>query len=225
MGKPHEFESLLDEIREKYYQYLSFKSSRLPIRAEFYDYTFLLDKTIYKTQIINWIWGQSLLCIDDLDFKILLQLSKNSRMSIKNIANNINSAISTVNYRINQLEKQMIIAQYSVNVNWSKIGYRLFHLQISLRDYSKKNQIINHMRNNPNLIRIFKFLNIDVDLHFTLLLQNMQQLRNIIEDISTRFPNSINDYIFYSTFKVYKYNFMIPELLKIKEPLNRGHLF
>lgn len=225
LGKPHEFESLLDEIREKYYQYLSFKSSRIPIRAEFYDYTFLLDKTINKTQIINWIWGQNLLCIDDLDFKILLQLAKDSRMSIKNIANNVNSAISTVNYRINQLEKQMIIAQYSVNVNWSKIGYRLFHLQISLRDYSKKNQIINHMRNNPNLIRIFKFLNIDVDLHFTLLLQNMQQLRNIIEDISTRFPNSINDYIFYSTFKVYKYNFMIPELLKIKEPLNRGHLF
>jgi len=202
LGKPHEFESLLDEIREKYYQYLSFKSSRLPIRAEFYDYTFLLDETIIKKQIINWIWGQSLLCIDDLDFKILLQLSKNSRMPIKNIANNLNSAISTVNYRINQLEKQMIIAQYSVNINWTKIGYRQFHLQISLRDYSKKNQII-----------------------FTLLLQNMQQLRNIIEDISTRFPNSINDYIFYSTFKVYKYNFMIPELLKMKDPLNRGHLF
>jgi len=202
LGKPHEFESLLDEIREKYYQYLSFKSSRLPIRAEFYDYTFLLDETIIKKQIINWIWGQSLLCIDDLDFKILLQLSKNSRMPIKNIANNLNSAISTVNYRINQLEKQMIIAQYSVNINWTKIGYRQFHLQISLRDYSKKNQIIDYMRNNPNLIRIFKFLNIDVDLHFTLLLQNMQQLRNIIEDISTRFPNSINDYIFYSTFKV-----------------------
>ena len=223
MGKPHEFESLLDEIREKYHQYVSFKSSRLPIRAEFYDYTFLLDKTIPKTKIINWIWGQSLLCIDDLDFKILLQLSKDSRMPIKNIANNINSTVSTVNYRINQLEKQMIIARYSVNIDWSKIGYRWFHLQISLRDYSKKNQIINHMRNNPNLIRIFKFLNIDVDLHFTLLLQNMQQLRNIIEDISTRFPNSINDYIFYSTFKVYKYNFMIPELLKIKDPLNRGH--
>ena len=225
LGYPHEFESLLDEIREKYYQYLSFKSSRLPIRAEFYDYTFLLDETICKTQTVNWIWGQSLLCIDDLDFNILLQLSKDSRMSIKNIANNVNSAISTVNYRVNQLEKQMIIGQYSINVNWSKIGYRWFHLQISLRDYSKKNQIINYMRNNPNLIRIFKFLNIDVDLHFTLLLQNMQQLRNIIEDISTRFPNSINDYIFYSTFKVYKHNFMIPELLKMKNPLNRGHLF
>ena len=225
MGKPHEFESLLDEIREKYYQYLSFKFSRFPIRAEFYDYTFLLDKTIYKTKTINWIWGQSLLCIDDLDFKILLQLSKDSRIPTKNIANNINATVSTVNSRIKKLEKQLIIAQYRVNVDWSKIGYRWFHLQISLRDYSKKNQIIDHMRNNPNLIRRFKFLNLDVDLHFTLLLQNMQQLRNIIEDISTHFPNSINDYIFYSTFKVYKHNFMIPELLKIKDPLNRGHLF
>jgi len=138
IGHPHEFESLLDKIREKYYQYLSYKSSRIPIRAEFYDFTFLLDEAINKTQIVNWIWGQSLLNIDDLDFKILVQLSKDSRMPIKNIANNINSSISTVNYRINQLEKQMIIVQYSVNVDWSKIGYQFFHLQISLRDYSNR---------------------------------------------------------------------------------------
>ena len=92
-----------------------------------------------------------------------------------------------------------------------------------MRDYSKKNLIVNYLRKNPYLIRSFKFLNLDMDLHFTFLLHNMEQLRNIIEDITTKFPDSINDYHFYSTYKVYKYHFMVPEILRNKDPLNRGH--
>ena len=224
MGKPHHFEKLLDDIREKYYPYLSFQSSKFPIRAEFYTYSFLVENAI-KKMVINWIWGQKLYCIDDLDFKILLELSKNARISTKHIANNLNSTVSTINYRIKKLEKESIIALYSINIDWSKLGYRWFHLQISLRDYRKKSQIIQFMRDNPYLIRRFKLLNLDMDLHFTLLLKNMQQLRDVIESISTTFPDTINDYHFYSTFKVYKYHFMVPEILKNKDPLCRGHTF
>jgi hypothetical protein len=90
-----------------------------------------------------------------------------------------------------------------------------------MRDYSKRNMIVSYLRGNPYLIRSFKFLNIDIDLHFTFLLNNMEQLRSIIEDLSTKFPDVINDYHFYSTFKVYKHIFLVPELIKIKNPLNR----
>jgi len=222
MGDPREFESLMDEIREKYFQYLLFKSSKFTIKAEFYNYSFLVDHPVKKTNIITWRWGQyPQATIDDLDFKILVELSKDARIPTKTIANKLHSNVSTVNNRIKKLEKQQTIAQYSINVDWQKIGYRWFHLQISLRDYSNKNQIINYMRKNPYLIRRFKFLELDMDLHFTLLLQNMEQLRNVIEDLSTNFPGSINDYMYYSTFKIYKYNFMVPELLTVKNPLNR----
>jgi hypothetical protein len=137
--------------------------------------------------------------------------------------------VTTINYRIKKLENKLLpdiyrkngTNIYTINVDWYKIGYRWFHLQISMKDYSKKNHIINYLRKNPYLIRTFKFLNLDMDLHFTFLLQNMEQLRNIIEDITTQFPDSINDYHFYSTFKIYKHNFLIPELINTKNPLNR----
>jgi DNA-binding Lrp family transcriptional regulator len=182
-------------------------------------------ENVVKKMVINWIWGQQLYCIDEVDFKILQELANNARISTKHIANNLNSTVNTISNRIKKLEKELIIALYSINIDWSKLGYRWFHLQISLRDYRKKNQIIQYMRNNPYLIRRFKFLNLDMDLHFTLLLKNMQQLRDIIEGISTTFPDAINDYHFYSTFKVYKYHFMVPEILKNKDPINRGHTF
>lgn len=224
LGQPQVFEKLLDDLRKNYSPYLLFKLLKTCIGAEFYTYSFLVDNIIKKT-IISWSWGEKLFCIDDLDFKILAELSKDARMPTKMIANNLNSTVNTINNRIKKLEKELIIGQYTINVDWSKVGYRWFHLQISLRDYNKKNQIISFIKENPYVIRRFKFLNLEMDLHFTFLLENTHQLRTIIENLSTKFPNSINDYHFYSTFKVFKYNFMIPEILKNKDPLNRGHVF
>jgi Lrp/AsnC family leucine-responsive transcriptional regulator len=224
MGKPYEFEKLMDVIREKYSPYLIFKLSMYTIRAEFYTFSFLIHGAI-KKKIVDWIWGQQLYDIDNLDFKILSVLSKNSRIPIKNLANDLNSTVSTINNRIKNMKEENIIALYTINVDWSKLGYRWFHLQISLKDYTKKNKIIKYMRENPYLIRRFKFLDLDMDLHFTLLLKNMEQLRTIIEELSTVFPNSINDYHFYSTFKVYKHNFMVPEIIKNKNPFNRCQSF
>ncbi len=141
-------------------------------------------------------------------------------MQIKNIANNINSTESIVNYRMKKLEKKLGY-RYTINIDWLKIGYRWFHLQINLRDYTRKDDIINYLNQNQNLIRRFKFLNLDLDLHFTFLLNNMEQLRDIIENITNKFPDTVNDYHFYSTYKIYKYQLFIPELLNIKNPISR----
>ena len=151
IGDPIKFETLLDEIREKYNSYLSFESSRFYISGEFYYY-FLLDDIEKKVKPYKWEWGRKLVDIDELDFKILLELAKDSRIQIKDIANNVNSTASIVNYRIKKLEKN-IVYDYSINIDWLKIGYRWFHLQINLRDYSRKNDIINYLVRNPNLIR------------------------------------------------------------------------
>jgi DNA-binding Lrp family transcriptional regulator len=229
MGDPIKFESLLNEIREKYSYYLSFESSKFYIRGEFYNYAFLLDENTNKNESFSWVWGQGLIDIDDFDYRILTKLSKDAKIPTKDIANNLNSSVTKVAYRIKKLENQLFpqiyrktgFSMYTTNIDWSKLGYRWFHLQISLKDYSKKNKIISYLSNNPYLIRSFKFINLDMDFHFTFLLHNMEQLRNIIEEISTRYPFSINNYHFYSTFKIFKHNFLIPELINMKNPLNR----
>jgi len=219
LGDPFEFESMIDDIQNKFYKYLSFQSSKFYIRGEFYNYRFLLDEKTIISKPFIWHWGIGLVKIDELDFNIIRELSINSRIPTMELAKKLNSTVSAVTYRIKKLVKEGIILSYTINVDWLKIGYRWFHLQINLRDYSKKNQIIKHIRQNPNLIRYLKHLIIGVDLHFTFLLNNMQQLRNIIDDITTNFPDSINDYHFYSTFKTFKFNLMVPKLLKHRNPL------
>jgi DNA-binding Lrp family transcriptional regulator len=222
LGKPQEFEKLLDELRIRYQPYLIFKNLNPCIGTEFYPYSFLLENTQKKELDIKWLWGQELITIDRLDLKILGKLSKNARIQTKKIANELKISVNTVNSRIKKMENKRIIEKYTINIDWSKLGYRWYNLEINLSNYNKKGQIIDFMSQHPNLISRFNFLNLDMDLHFNLLLKNMQQLREIIEDISNNFPNSINDYHFYSTYKIYKYNFMIPEILYYKNPINRG---
>jgi DNA-binding Lrp family transcriptional regulator len=230
MGDPTKFEKSLDEIREKYSSNLSFQTTKFYIGGEFFNYAFLLDEKTDKNESVFWKWGQQGLAdIDEFDYQILTELSNNARINTKEIANKLNSSVTKVNYRIKKLEEQLWpkiyrktgSKMYTINIDWSKLGFRWFHLQISLMDYTQKNNIICYLRKNPFLVRSFKFLNLDMDLHFTFLLHNMEQLRKIIEDITTMFPDSINDYQFYSTYKIYKYKILVPELIKDKNPLNR----
>lgn len=222
MGDPFEFEALLDKIKSKYHNYLSIESAEAWIRGEDYNYPFLLDETINKIEPFHWNWGHSLVKIDELDFYILLELAEDSRIPTKKLANKLKSTVSIIDYRIKKLIKQGIIVNFTINVDWSIIGYRWFHLRINLSDYEKKDKIIQHLRQNPHLIRILKGLIHKVDIHCTFLLQNMEQLRKITEDISYNFPGVITNYQFYSTFKLYKFHYMVPKLLKFKNPLNRS---
>lgn len=230
LGNPYKLEALLDKTREKYHNYLSHQPSKFYMRGEFFHYSFLLDTAQKDTTWIIWESGAGLVDIDEFDYKILSELAKDTRIPTKTIANTLHSTITKVNYRIDKLENNLFppamrkktgFTIYTINVDWAKIGYRWFHLQISMSDYSKRNLILSYLRKNPYLIRYFKFINLDMDLHFTFLLQNMEQLRNIIEDITIKFPDAINDYQFYSTFQVYKHTFLVPEVLPTKNPMNR----
>ncbi len=230
LGNPFKLEALLDITREKYHKYLSHLPSKFYMRGEFFHYSFLLDEASNKTTSLIWEWGAGLANLDEFDFKILSELAKNTRTPTKTIANTLHSTIMKVNNRIKKIENQLFspanrkktgFTIYTINVDWSKLGYRWFHLQISMSDYTKKNLILKYLRKNPYLIRYFKFINLDMDLHFTFLLENMEQLRSIIEDITTKFPDCINDYQFYSTFQVLKHTFLVPEFLQTKNPLNK----
>ena len=156
MGDPYEYESILDEIKKRFHKYLSIEFAESWIRGEHYNFPFLLNEKVNNLEPYNHRWGEDIISIDEFDFMILSKLSEDSRKTTKDLANQLNSTISIINYRIKKLLKIGIIRNYSINVDWSKIGYRWFHLRINLNDYDQKNQILKYIRENPYLIRILK---------------------------------------------------------------------
>ncbi len=63
--------------------------------------------------------------VDDLDTKILQQLSKNARQSYRQIARKLRVSTGTVLTRIRRLEETGVIKGYTVLLDTEKLGYQL----------------------------------------------------------------------------------------------------
>ena len=158
IGDPHEYEAFMDEIKKRYHKYIQIEYAQAWIGGDFFDYPFLFDENENKLDVHKWTWGGKLYQIDDLEFKILQKLSNNSRKPTKDIANDLNSTVSIINNRIQKLVQKGIIEKFTISIDWSKIGYKWFHLRINLSEYDKKNQIISYIKKNPHCHRLAIFM-------------------------------------------------------------------
>ncbi len=60
--------------------------------------------------------------LDELDMKLIIELQKDCRNSLLEIAKNVDAPYSTVHYRVTRLEKKKIISGYSARIDLSKLG-------------------------------------------------------------------------------------------------------
>jgi Lrp/AsnC family leucine-responsive transcriptional regulator len=172
-----------------------------------YKKTFLLDeKTDEKKDRIMWLISSvdKKVEIDSLDKKILELLVPNSRIKTLETAEKLNSTVTTINSRIIKLVKIGIILNYTINIDWPKISYQYYKADIVLKDLEKRQKILEYIENNPNLMYKFSSLGY-VDLELWFCLNNANQLHQIMEDLSSKFPDTIKNYKYFSITKTHKY--------------------
>ncbi len=63
--------------------------------------------------------------MDELDFRILRELLRDSRQSYRKLAEILDVAVGTVQNRIRKLEKEGVIKGYTVLLDHEKLGYEL----------------------------------------------------------------------------------------------------
>ena len=136
--------------------------------------------------------------IGELDWNIFKILNKNARTPTVEIANKLNTTSITITNRINKLIKSGIILGFRVNIDYQKIGYIWYKADIVLKDTSKAQEITNYIEKNPNLIYRVKSIGYR-DLEFGFILENVNQLHQIIGDLSKKFPDTIKNYTYFST--------------------------
>ncbi len=61
--------------------------------------------------------------MDDVDEDILAELRKDAKVSLKQLAKKFGVPLSTLYQRIKKLEEQGIIRNYTVDLDWRKLGY------------------------------------------------------------------------------------------------------
>ncbi len=194
------FSNTWDKIFNKYREYFASQVYSTLFEHAEYKLSFLLSNNENKKdkRLIHKVYDEGIrLEIDELDWNILKILNKNARMPTVEIANKLNTTSITITNRINKLMKSGIILGFRVNIDYQKIGYIWYKADIILKDTSKAQEIIKFIEKNPNLIHIMKSIGYG-DLELAFCLENVNQLHQIIGNLSKKFPDTIKNYTYFS---------------------------
>jgi len=165
-----------------------------------YTKSFLIDGKDDRTNLVI-RRGGGIVEIDELDYQILEILAPNARIPTLEIAKELNTTTFIINKRIKKLIDLRVIYRYSVVIDWERIGYRWFKADLYLRDYNKIHQIIKYIELNPHLAYIDKTLGY-ADLELEFIVKDINQFRQIMGNISNKFPKLIRSYSYFTIEKI-----------------------
>ena len=91
--------------------------------------------------------------MDELDYQIIQQLSKNGRNPFSTIANKLGVSAQTIMRRYNEMKTNGTIALSAITIDLEKIGYvGTAHMLITAKPNSNSTQIVEQLSKTPNII-------------------------------------------------------------------------
>ncbi len=133
--------------------------------------------------------------LDNIDRKILYELGKNSRLSYKQIARNINSKKETVAYHVNQLVKNKVITKFVPVFSLSRLSIFSSKIYLRLHGLTKETEkkLYDYLISNPNIAWIAKCVG-RWDLLLGMYTKNIIDFSKKKNEILTKFSKYIQDY-------------------------------
>lgn len=128
--------------------------------------------------------------IDEVDYRIIESLAKNSRIPLVEIAKITGTEINVVKYRIKKLTKAGILGSNVLDMDFEKFGAQQVQVNFTLRDHSVTDKLIEFVAQNPKstfaTITLGKY-----DLAVEFAVENMKNLRKILGQIKEKFSQDI----------------------------------
>jgi len=190
----HDFHIFWEETLKKYRNYFLDQIFCNYVRLHLFRHSFIVKKIDKKDrETFEITGGGRKVKTDELDFQILETLAKNARIPTVEIAKKLNSTVDTVNSRIKKLTKLDVIQGFRVSIDYAKLGYQFYKVNINLNEYSDRGRIISYIKNNPHLVMIDKSIGyFDLELDFWV--ENLEKFQDIMNDLTAKFPNSIKNF-------------------------------
>jgi len=149
--------------------------------------------------------GEDIIKIDETDIKILQHLDTNSRASLVEITNKINTSADTIRYRLRNLVARKIITDFNTRINIEALGYNWYQLIIDLRRFQEADEkkFMTRIKQIPNIHYIVRCMGKwDFEIH--LLARSIAELRRTLIKIRDLLSEFIISYDIMIMFKKYK---------------------
>jgi len=145
--------------------------------------------------------------IDDVDHGILLELTKNSRVRVVDLAKKMDSAPATIRSRLERMEKAGLIKAHKLFLDYSGIGVLFFIISITLSNASKASrfQLEKYCNAHPNVVYYVNLLgNHEIDLEVEV--EKQGDIDDLLVGLKNRFPSIIRDMEIIQVTRQYKRN-------------------
>ena len=207
----YEFYQFWSKTLDLFEEYFTKKIISLYIQTIDYKKTYLLNtETEENREQYRIVSSTEKAEIDNLDYRLLNELAINARYPLIELAEKFDISSQSVNYRIKNLMKKDIIKAFRVNIDYSKLDLQHHKVDIYLKEHKQRKSIIDFLTTKSYL----QCLNVAIgwaDIELEFVIKDINEIDNIINEINSKFPNSIRKHTFWIGEKVHKERWL-PEL-------------
>lgn len=94
--------------------------------------------------------------LEDLDLKILMKLSEDDRISLRQLGKDLdNKSPITIKKHIDNLEEKGIIRNYSINLDYEKLGYEIVAIIELTISKGKMLEVERDIAHHPNIFGVY----------------------------------------------------------------------
>jgi Lrp/AsnC family transcriptional regulator for asnA, asnC and gidA len=187
-----ELYALLENFNNKFGKNIKEKQLLLSYELIWFNEKYLFNDTKnYYSITLRQKDGRS--DIDETDKKIISILEHNSRTQTIDIAKEVKLTAQAVAKRIKILLEKGVIAGFKLRNNLAALDKGYHHIFISLRDFSKIENIVSYYKMSKGCVFIMKYHG-SYDLHLELVSDSQNDFRSIIKDFRERFGDYVSDY-------------------------------
>ncbi len=189
-----QFSNQWSKFLEKFRYLIKEYNTSIIIKDLLFPKSYLLENKQDTTPMILERGTSEPVEIDAIDRQILSLLGQNARLPLTDIAQSVNLGSMAIIYRIKQLQKNKIILGYRVELDFTKLGYEYYKVDLELQDTKIISQLFHHCKAHPNVTSVTKAISDNIDFEFDIEVQNFDTFLQFMGQLKSLFPQAIRDY-------------------------------
>lgn len=142
---------------------------------------------------------------DETSWKVLQEISNDARISVLDIAKNLDISSQLVQYHLKKLVKDKVILSNHVAINYDQLDMQHYHLTFQVNDHEVINKMIQYFDHRKKSIFATTMVG-HYDFSSEIVVKDKEELRKFVDDLLEEFSEKIIELDVFLIYKEYELN-------------------